>query len=131
MLPMIGEMLDGQLRDNEVQLETLREGRERPLQLDDATLDHVGRVYREQLHFYGLYKEQLRRWSAGRSSKRQAAEVERLVGVNERNREVCQAILDLSAELREGTIDRLIEADDAEVGLAALLNLLEPPKSGQ
>ena len=97
--------------------------------VDGATLERVDRLHREQLEFYGMYKEQLRRWLRGPLSPDQAREVRRLEGVNDRGRDVCKKILMLSSELKKGTINRIVETDDLELGLAILTGKIKPPRS--
>ncbi len=127
-LPMIASLIDGQLRDNEDQYKTLQEGREKPHVLDDQILDRLERLYREQLDFYPIYAEQLRRWTRESLSSEETREVERLTAANDRNKEVCEAILALVAELRKGSIDRILEMDDLELGLRVLTGEIKPPR---
>jgi len=53
--------------------------------------------------------------------------VDRLVEVAGRLRKRLTEILDLSAELREGTIDRIMEKSDAEVAMEIMSGKLKPP----
>jgi hypothetical protein len=43
-------------------------------------------------------------------------------------RQVTTEVLALAAELRKGTIDRIIAMSDLELGLQALLGTLPPPR---
>lgn len=123
-------MIVEQLRDNEIHYETLGEAREKPHVLDDEILDRTVTVHEEQLEFLGIYAEQLNRWSRERLSAEQANEVKHLAELNARSRKVCEAILALAAELKAGSIDRILEKDDLELGLEVLLGNLKPPRGG-
>ncbi len=129
-LPLIRSMIVEQLRDNEIHYETLGEAREKPHVLDDEILDRTVTVHEEQLEFLGIYAEQLNRWSRERLSAEQANEVKHLAELNARSRKVCEAILALAAELKAGSIDRILEKDDLELGLEVLLGNLKPPRGG-
>ena len=58
-MPLIASMIDGALNDTPDHLQTLGKGRARPHVLDDATINRVERVHREQLAFVDIYTEQL------------------------------------------------------------------------
>jgi hypothetical protein len=120
-LPLIGSMIDGALHDTRDHLQTLTEARGRPHVLDDATVDRVERVHQEQLAFVDIYAEQLRRWRGECPSTAQQRELDRLEAQNSSLRQATRDVLDLAAELRMGTIDRVTELSDLELGLRALL----------
>ena len=126
-LPLIAELLDGFLNDGKEQLQTLTEAKDRPHLLDDDTVDRVKKVYTAQLDDLWIFDEQLARWNRGRLSVSQRKEVDRLVEVAGRLRKRLTEILDLSAELREGTIDRIMEKSDAEVAMEIMSGKLKPP----
>jgi hypothetical protein len=102
-------------------------GREPRAGVDDATLDRVERVHREQLAFVDIYTEQLRRWRVEHLSARQRQELDRMDDQNNRLRQVTMDVLALAAELRNGTIERIMEQSDLELGLQALLG--KPPQT--
>src|SRR5260370_41691114 len=76
-----------------------------------------------------LYAEQLRRWPDQDPSAVKRRELERLEEQNRRLRQVTTAVLALAAELRKGTIDRIMAMSDLELGLQALLGTLPPGRS--
>ena len=125
-LPLIGSMIDGALNDTRDHLRTLTEAHGRPHVLDDATIDRVERVHQEQLAFVDIYAEQLRRWRGERPPAAQQQELHRLEQQNSRLRQATRDVLDLAAELRRGTIDRILEYSDLELGLRALLGTRSP-----
>ena len=126
-LPMIAFMIDGMLRDTQEQYKTLLEARNKPHVLDDGTVDRVHSVFTTQLEYVALYDEQLSRWKSGRLNSNQRQEVERLTRQLEQLQKVCQQILSLAAELKEGTIDRIMEKSDFQLGLEILTGKIKPP----
>lgn len=90
-------------------------------------MDRIKRVYSENLDMQWVFEEQLARWKRGNLSASQRKEVGRLVDVAARLRKVVTEVLDITMELREGTIDRIMEKSDAEVALEVLSGNLKPP----
>ena len=126
-LGMMGSLIDGQLQDNEVQFESLKEAIPKPHVLDDQLLERTEKVYRDQLDFHWVFEEQLNRWARESLTASQQKEVTRLMGQNEKNKTVCEAILALAQELKKGTINRILEKDDLELGLDFLTGKIKLP----
>jgi hypothetical protein len=126
-LPMIAFGIDGMLHDTQEQYKTLLKARDKPHVLDDDTVDRVHSVFTTQLEYVALYDEQLSRWESGRLNSNQRQEVERLIRQIEQLRQVCQQILSLAAELKEGTIDRIMEKSDLQLGVEILTGKTKPP----
>ena len=128
-MPLVASMIDGALSDTADHIQTLTKARAQPHVLDDATIDRVERVHREQLEFVDIYAEQLRRWRDQGPSAAQRRELDRLEEQNRRLRQVTTEVLTLAAELRKGTIDRIMAMSDLELGLQALLGTLPSGRS--
>ena len=126
-LPLVASLLDDGVEEAAAQQQILTEARTRPHLLDDATLDRVDQVYREEQEWLAVCEEQLRRWRQGRPSAAEEREIDRLAGEIERLKPLIAEILALSAKIRTGTIDRIMETSDAELGLKALLGHLPRP----
>jgi len=126
-LPMIAFIIDGMLHDTQENYETLLQAREEPYLLDDATVDRAISIYTTQLEDTALFHEQLSRWKKGRLNASQRQEVERLTGQLEKLVRVCQQILSLAAELREGTINRILEKSDIELAIDVLTGKIKLP----
>jgi cell division septum initiation protein DivIVA len=126
-LPLIAEMIDGYLADAQKQEQTLREARQRPHVFDDALVDRIDRVYGEALEMANLFAQQLRRWRNSGLTVDQEQDVARLEGQVLCLRQRLTAILALAAEIRQGTIDRVMEKSDLELGLEVLLDIRPPP----
>lgn len=122
----VGTMIDGMLASARDQYALLQEARPKPHVLDDATVNRVVRVYTEQRDDLWLYDEQLRRWAAEPLKTMRRQEVERLQGRMVQLHEVVDAILALADELGRGTIERVLEKDDVDLGLEFLRRHLRP-----
>ena len=121
LMPLIANMIAGALTDTRDQLETLTQARARPHVLDDATIDRVDRVYGEQLEFVDIYTQQIRRWRNESPSVDHIGELDRMEKQNQELRAITAEVLALARELRKGTIDRIMDMSDLELGLQAVL----------
>ncbi|MGW4981628.1 hypothetical protein [Streptomyces mirabilis] len=82
----------------------------------------VKRVYAEQAGDLTLFEEQAEAW--GQLSDLSPSRRKKLEALNEQLaelRELNKKVLELADELAKGTIDTVMAASDAELGLAALL----------
>ena len=85
--------------------------------LDDATIDRVERVHTEQLEYVDIYDpadQPLANRKAVGGSNTQTGPMEKQ---NQQLRAVTMEVLALAGELRKGTIDRILEMSDLELGL--------------
>jgi hypothetical protein len=119
-LPLIAKMIDGELEDSSSQYQNLLLAKNKPHVLDDYTVGRLLQVFGEQLEFFGIYAEQLAKWKALNLNATQKKEVTRLEGQLEKLRGVNTAILDLTNELKEGTLEKVLSKSDLELGLEAL-----------
>lgn len=120
-LPMIASFIDGMVSDTTAQWETLQPARAKPHVLDSALVERIERAYSEQLDTSALFLEQLSRWRQGPLSAEQSNEVTRLEGQVAVLRANLTNILDLAAEVKDHTIDKILEKDDLALGLDVLL----------
>jgi hypothetical protein len=93
-----------------------------PYVLDDATVNRVLEVFSGPAEDLWLFEEQVRRWAALDLGATQRRGVQALRAKVERLREATTAVLALAAQLREGTIERVLAKSDIELGLDALLD---------
>ena len=126
-MPLIASMIDEALEDTRAQIKTLTEASTCPHVMDDATVDRIDRVYAEQMEFVDIYAEQIVRWRTESRSVHQTNELDRMEETNRELREATTIVLALSRELRRGTIDRVMERSDIELGLEAVLGDDPPP----
>jgi pyridoxine 5'-phosphate synthase PdxJ len=120
-MPLIASMIDEALDDTRAHIKTLTEASVRPHVMDDATVNRIDRVHAEQMEFVDIYAEQIGRWRNERPSVRQTRELDRMEEQNRQLRDATTTVLALSHELRKGTIERVMEKSDIELGLEAVL----------
>jgi len=127
-LSLIASMIDGALDATTEQYESLTEAKQQPYSLDDALVNRAIKAFTDQKDDLLTYDGQLTRWKALRLTAKQQAEVERLSGQMKKLHKLTAKTLALAEELQALTIERLLEKDDAEVGLEYLLGTLGKPQ---
>jgi hypothetical protein len=118
-MPFVASTVDGALGDTRGHVQTLTGARAEPHVLDNATIDRIERVHREQLEFVDIHAEQILRWRTQGPSAAQTLELNRLEKQNRHLRQVTIDVLTLAHELRKGTIDHIMAMSDLELGLQA------------
>ena len=117
---MIARMVDDLLEGAQEQYQTFQEVKDRPYVLNDAIVQRTVRVYTEQMEDVWLYEEQLARWKKEDLTSAQEQEIHRLDKQVEQLRKVLTDILTLADKLKEGTIEKILAKDDAELALEVL-----------
>jgi len=120
-IPLIARMIDEALDDTRARIEMLTEASARPHVMDDATVDRIDRVHAEQMEFVDIYAEQVSRWRNERPSAIQTRKLDRMEAKNRQLRDATATVLALSREIRKGTIDRVREKSDLQLGIEAVL----------
>ncbi len=120
-MPLIARLIETALKDTRKLLQTLDKASSQPHLLDDATINHVERVHEEQREFADIYTLQISRWRTEALSAEETRELARMEEQNRQLRAVTGRVLALARELRQGTIDRIMDMSDLELGLEALL----------
>jgi hypothetical protein len=124
-LPLFAELINGHLEDAQAMRASLEQELSKPHALDDATLDRMLASYRDSAEEnVSMQNWQLRQWKAQSLTDEQHLEVTRLQGVLEAYQREAGTILELEQRLRRGSIDRILEKSDAELGLDALLRMI-------
>jgi hypothetical protein len=100
-------MIMGTIQNTEEQFQSFLAARHKPHVLDDAIVDRALRLYQAQLDDIVLHQRQMQWWLSESLSDAQRFQVKDLLAKLSGLRERTQALLDLLAELRLGTIDRL------------------------
>ncbi|MEO9029838.1 MAG: hypothetical protein ABI413_13595 [Ktedonobacteraceae bacterium] len=122
MLPTVAQHIGGMLEADQEQYATLLEAKPKPHVLDDDTVNRVISAFTTQRNDLGLFDEQLRRWGIEpKLTTAQRAEVSRLKQQMASLRQANTNVLKLAEELKRGTINRIMEMGDAELGLRSLL----------
>ena len=125
-LPLIGSMIDGLSDEVEKQSANLEACRSKPYVLDNHTVSRIITVYSAQAEDLGLYEGQLTQWKNLNLMPLQRQEVDRLAAQIPMIREGIAAILVLAEELKECTIETVLNKSDLELGLEFLLGKRKP-----
>ena len=120
MLPFFTEMILGTLQNTEEQHASFLEARPKPHVLDDAIVDRALRLYQAQLEDIALHEQQMRWWLAEPLTEAQRFQVNDLLTKLAVLRDLNLALLDLLAELKQGTIDSILAMDDEDLGRRVL-----------
>lgn len=120
-LPLIAQIIDDGVEDAGNQHRLLVEGKEKPHVFDDALVERIEKLYSEKLEFAGIYAEQIERWKKETLTIDQHFELQRLIKQVERQKELSISVLALVKEIEKSTIDKIMNMDDAELGLRFLL----------
>ena len=120
-LPLFSTMVNGMLASAEEQHQLFSEAKEKPHVLDDAIVERATKLYTEQLDTLWLYEQQFERWQNEHLTDSQSQEINRLSNQLARIKELSAGILALLDEIKKGTINRILEKSDLELGLEFFL----------
>ena len=125
MLPVFTEMILGTLQNTEEQYASFLEARPKPHVLDDAIVDRALRLYQAQLEDIALHEQQMQWWLTEPLTEAQRFQVNDLLTKLAVLRDLNLALLDLLADLKQGTIDSILAMDDEELGRRVLRGELD------
>ena len=126
-LSMIAAMIAEMLINAQEHYATLKEAEDKPYVLDDVTVNRVIKANTDQLEDCDLFEEQLTRWKQRTLTADQARRIATAETQVKALRQVLTDILSLAGRLKEGTINRILEKDDAELGLEFLMGKWKLP----
>lgn len=120
-MSMITNLIDSQLTDAKEQYITLSEARSKPYVLNDSIVRRTIKVYTEQLDFTQVFEKQLLKWEKEEYLKPiQQTEICRLQEQVKQSYKTLTDILALAEELKMGTIEKVMEKSDLELGIESL-----------
>lgn len=114
------EVIIGALAQTEEQYDSFAAAQHKPHVLDDAIVGQTIWLYEEQLTSIPLHERQLNWWLLDDISDAQRYQVQDLRARLPPLREKTEQLLALLAELKQGTIDRIMDMSDEELALKAL-----------
>lgn len=126
-MPRVAWMIDGMLEAAEQVHSSLRGAKEKPHTIDDYTIDRIYEVHGTQLDELWLYEEQLRRFEKEKTSVEQGKEIDRLTAQVMKLRGVLNSCIKLAEEIREGTINRIMEMDSTQLATEVILGKRKLP----
>ena len=104
-------MLDGAAEQHQLLADA------RPYSLDNATLDHVERVFRDGMDGHVAFENQLARWRRDHPTAEGLPTLAHQIG---QLRPAYQAVLDVAHDQRAHTIEALLSKSDLQICLEAL-----------
>jgi hypothetical protein len=125
-LPLIAMLIDQMDVQTKEHFKLFAEAKDKPHVLDDETVDRAMRVHTESQTFVSIYDQQLTRWEALELTVDQQQEIDRLRALLPTIETELNELLALLQQLRKGTINRIMEMSDVELGLNFLLNNKRP-----
>jgi hypothetical protein len=113
-------MLTGQLAANRGQLELLERARREPWLLDDATVDHIKKVFGVQRDDMWLWEENDRRWQALDLDTATRTKAGEYMSLTAQFATTSTEVLALVGELASGTINKVMVKSDLELDIEAI-----------
>lgn len=126
-LSLFESMINGCLTNTEEQYRTFSAVKTKPYIVDDETVNRAIKLYQAQLKDVPLYRQQLTWWQEDPLTDAQRQRVEVLLAKLLQINNQSEAILVLLADIQKGTINRILEMEDGELGLAFLMGKLNHP----
>ncbi len=126
-MPAYTEIIIGELTQTEEQYETFVQASSKPHVLDDSIVNRAIKAYEEQLTFIPLHEKQLNWWLSEDLTDAQRYQVKDLKNKLPVLQEKTEQLLALLTELRKGTLDRILEMDDEELGRKVLSGEIKRP----
>ncbi|MBU3154965.1 hypothetical protein LL037_08600 [Clostridium estertheticum] len=118
MLPMMSTMISGQLEEAKNQYENLLKAQSKPYVLNDEIVESVIKVFSEQLDFICLYENQISKWhNEGTLTTTLETNLSKSQVQLQELSKVITNILALAAELKNGTIEKVMGKSDLELGM--------------
>ena len=124
---MLADMLSAQVEEVDTQLETLKAAQARPHVLDDHTVGRVLKVYGEQQDFLWVYEAQVERWQQESLSATQRQQTAQMAQQLTQLKPKLKEILAIAEDLKDKTIESVLDKSDLEVALDVLSGKLKPP----
>lgn len=128
-LPSLSHALDYMAKNMMHQITALERGLDAPHIFDDQVITRTMESFSQAITYCTQHSEQLNSWLAKDLTLDQRTEVERLVEVNQRVSAGAERILGLCNQIKKGTIDRIMEKDDFDLGFETLTGQRKPPLS--
>lgn len=118
-LSLIASLIAQGLAVAQEQHDLYQQASHKPHVLDDATVDRALKQCREELDHLWWYEEQLARWQREPLTEAQRKEIQRLSEYIPRIRALSETSVKLLGKIRTGTINRILEKSDEELGMEA------------
>lgn len=100
----------------------------KPNVLDDENVDACTKTYTNQAFYIECHERQGAKWLKEAVTEQQKNDTQKFLDKCKELRGLNKKILSLLTELRKGTINRILEMDDAELGLRFMMGNIKTPE---
>jgi hypothetical protein len=126
-IPMFESLIEGSLESTQENYTTFKVAEHKPHVLNDAIIKRAVRLYNNQLEDADCFDRQIDYWRKNSLNPLQEKRVEALFKKNYEFRRLSVKILELLKEMSKGTINKILEMDEAELALKFLRGDIKPP----
>ena len=117
MISVFVEMINEMLESAEIQLNQLRQAKDKPHVLDDEIINRILKSYNEQNELIPVYLQQCQRWLEEELNDKQQAWVTEIKDNATSLLLINKEIIDTANSISDKTIDKILKKSDAEVAL--------------
>ena len=120
MISVFLEMINEMLESAEIQLQQLKQAKDKPHVLDDKVISRILKSYGEQNELVPVYLQQCHRWKEEELNEKQTAWVAEIEDYATSLLLINKQILDFANSISDKTIDKILSKSDSEVALDSL-----------
>ena len=120
-IPTMTQLVNQELEQDQEQLELLSSAKDKPHVFDDALVERMLNIYESKLEMYSVYEQQAQIWKNDANADKHKESIEHIAETVQKLKLYGEKIYNLTKEISEGTIDKVLQKSDAELGLEELL----------
>ena len=120
MISVFLEMINEMLESAEIQLQQLKQAKDKPHVLDDEIISRILKSYGEQNELVPVYLQQCHRWKEEELNEKQTTWVAEIEDYATSLLLINKQILDFANSISDKTIDKILSKSDSEVALDSL-----------
>ncbi|NRA73926.1 MAG: hypothetical protein HRU36_04210 [Rickettsiales bacterium] len=117
MLPTFTGQIDQLIEALEEKHKLFNQAKDSPASLDNALVERALTLLQKNAEHIFLYYEQLNKWKRETVTDAQKKSIDIFAQKISQSRELNTTLIDLVKDLKESTIDKVLEKDDPELGL--------------
>lgn len=117
MISVFVEMINYMLESAEIQLNQLKQAKDKPHVLDDEIINRILKSYNEQNELIPVYLQQYQRWKEEELNDKQQNWITEIKDNATSLLLINKEILDIANSISDKTIDKILQKSDAEVAI--------------
>ncbi len=125
-LPLIAHLIDEQFEDTKTQFYNFKKALLKPHVLNDEIVGRAIRLYQSQQEDMWVFKAQIARWREEHPTPEELRELARLDVQLQETDKYTAPLLEILNYLKERTIEKILDMDDAELAIRVLAGELKP-----